>query len=62
MNTKKYIESYIKIRNKKGRIVNFKLNSPQQRLYDVIKKQKQKKRVRNSYEYISNKKSSINKY
>lgn len=41
INTKKYIESYIKIRDKKGRIINFKLNSPQQRLYDVIKKQKQ---------------------
>lgn len=44
INTKKYIESYIKIRDKKGRIINFKLNSPQQRLYDVIKKQKQEKK------------------
>lgn len=44
INTKKYIENYIKIRDKKGSIVNFKLNSPQQKLYDVIKKQKEQKK------------------
>lgn len=41
INTKQYIEKYIKIRNKAGSIIDFKLNEPQQRLYDVIKKQKQ---------------------
>ena len=44
INTKKYIESYVKIRDKRGRITNFKLNSPQQKLYDVIKQQKQDKK------------------
>lgn len=44
INTKKYIEKFIKIRNKEGRIVNFSLNMPQQRLYDIIKKQKQAKK------------------
>ena len=44
INTKKYIENYIKIRNKKGSIVNFKLNAPQQKLYDVIKQQKKDKK------------------
>ena len=41
INTKAYIENYIKIRNKEGKIVSFRLNMPQQRLYDIIKKQKQ---------------------
>ena len=40
INTKRYIEKYIKIRNKEGKIVNFSLNAPQQRLYDIIKEQK----------------------
>lgn len=40
INTKRYIEQFIKIRNKEGRIVDLKLNSPQQRLYDIIKEQK----------------------
>lgn len=44
INTKKYIEKYIKIRNKAGKIVNFKLNTPQNKLYDIIKKQKQEKK------------------
>lgn len=44
INTKKYIENYIKIRDKKGSIVNFKLNAPQQKLYDVIKQQKKDKK------------------
>lgn len=44
INTKKYIENYIKIRNKEGRIVNFKLNSPQLKLYEVIKQFKQDKK------------------
>lgn len=41
INTKQYIEKYIKIKNKANKIIDFKLNSPQQRLYDVIKEQKQ---------------------
>ncbi len=41
INTKKYIEKYIKIRNKEGKIISFKLNGPQQKLYDIIKEQKQ---------------------
>ena len=41
INTKQYIEKYIKIRNKAGKIIDFKLNQPQQKLYDVIKRQKQ---------------------
>lgn len=44
INTKAYIESYIKIRNKEGKIVNFRLNNPQQKLYDIIKEQKQAKK------------------
>lgn len=41
INTKQYIEKYIKIRDKAGKIIDFKLNQPQQKLYDVIKQQKQ---------------------
>lgn len=44
INTKEYIERYIKIRNKDGKIVDFKLNNPQQRLYDIIKEQKKAKK------------------
>lgn len=40
INTKKYIENFIKIRDKKSRIVPLILNQPQQKLYDVIKMQK----------------------
>ena len=40
INTKKYIENFIKIRDKKSRIVPLILNKPQQKLYDVIKMQK----------------------
>jgi hypothetical protein len=41
INTKKYIEKFIKIRNKEGKIVNLQLNNPQQKLYELIKKMKQ---------------------
>ena len=44
INTKKYIENYIKIRNKEGKIVNFKLNNPQLKLYEIIKQFKQEKK------------------
>ena len=42
INTKKYIEAFIKIRDKKADIVPLKINKPQQKLYDLIKEQKQK--------------------
>jgi hypothetical protein len=44
INTKRYIETFIKIRNKEGRIVGLKLNSPQQKLYDIIREQKKAKK------------------
>lgn len=44
INTQAYIERYIKIRNKEGKIVSFRLNNPQQKLYDIIKEQKQAKK------------------
>lgn len=40
INTKLYIEEYIKIRDKSGNIIDFKLNEPQQRLYNIIKEQR----------------------
>lgn len=40
INTKKYIEHFVKIRDKAGQIIDFKLNEPQQKLYDIIKEQK----------------------
>ena len=41
INTKKYIEKYVKIRDKSGKVIDLKLNEPQQKLYDIIKKQKE---------------------
>lgn len=43
INTKKYIEEYVKIRNKKSKIIPLKFNEPQQKYYEVIKELKQKK-------------------
>lgn len=40
INTLKYIEEYIKIRDKSGRIIPLKLNSAQLKLYNIIKEQK----------------------
>lgn len=40
INTKEYIETFIKIRDKNGDIINFNFNSPQQKLYNIIKFQK----------------------
>lgn len=40
INTKKYIEKYVKIRDKAGSIIDLKLNEPQQKLYDIIKQQR----------------------
>lgn len=44
INTRKYIESFIKIRDKNSDIIPLKLNKPQQKLYDIIKEQKQQGR------------------
>lgn len=41
INTKKYIEEFLKIRDKNSQIINFKLNAPQMKLYNVIKEQKE---------------------
>ena len=41
INTRKYIESVVKIRNKEGKIVPLILNKPQEKLYNVIKQQRQ---------------------
>ena len=37
INTKKYIEEYIKIRDKNGKVIPLKLNEPQLKYYNVIK-------------------------
>ncbi len=37
INTRKYIEEYIKIRNKNGQVVSLKLNTPQIKYYNIIK-------------------------
>lgn len=44
INIKKYIENFIKIRNKNSDIVSLHLNKPQQKLYNIIKEQKQQNR------------------
>ena len=41
INTKKYIETFVKIRDKNSDIIPLHLNKPQQKLYDIIRKQKQ---------------------
>ena len=47
INTKAYIETYIKIRDKKSNIVPLKLNEPQLKYYNVIKKfYKERKPIR----------------
>ena len=44
INTLKYIEKYIKIRDKAGGIIDFIPNEPQMKLYNIIKEQKKKKK------------------
>ena len=39
INTKKYIENVLKIKTKDGKIVKMKLNKPQLKCYNVLKKQ-----------------------
>lgn len=47
INTKKYIEEYVKIRNKKSKIIPLKFNEPQLKYYNTIKElKKQNKPVR----------------
>lgn len=41
INTKKYIEEYVKIRNKKSKIVPLKFNEPQLKYYNIIKSLKE---------------------
>lgn len=40
INTKKYIEEYVKIRNKNSKIISLKLNEPQLKYYNTIKELK----------------------
>lgn len=40
INTRKYIEEYVKIRDKNSNIIPLKLNEPQLKLYNIIKMQK----------------------
>lgn len=42
INTKKYIEEYVKIRNKNSKIIPLKLNEPQLKYYNIIKELKSK--------------------
>lgn len=44
INTLKYIETYIKIKDKNSNVIPFKLNSPQMKLYNIIKEQHKKRR------------------
>lgn len=42
INTKKYIEEFLKIKDKNSNIIPFKLNQPQMKLYNLIKDLKEK--------------------
>ena len=42
INTKLYIEEYVKIRDKKSKIIPLKFNEPQLQYYNIIKEQKEK--------------------
>lgn len=47
INTKKYIEEFLKIKDKNSRIIQFKLNEPQNKLYNTIREcKKEHKPVR----------------
>ena len=39
INTKLYIEKYLRIQDKNSKIVPFKMNKPQMKLYNALKKQ-----------------------
>lgn len=45
INTLKYIEEYIKIRDKNSKIIQLKLNKAQIKLYNIIKEQKRAKKA-----------------
>ena len=47
INTKAYIENYIKIRDKRGRIISLILNKPQLKYYNVIKKLHEENKPKN---------------
>jgi len=42
INTRKYIEKYLKIKDKNSNIIPFKFNSPQEKVYNAIKSQAEK--------------------
>ena len=44
INTKKYIEKFLKIKTKEGKVIPFRLNKPQQKLYDLLKRQSEAKK------------------
>lgn len=44
INTRLYIENFVKIRNKESKIIPFRLNTPQLKLYHAIQKQVQQKK------------------
>ena len=44
INTKKYIEEYVKIKDKNSKIIPLKLNEPQMKLYNTIKQLKEQNR------------------
>lgn len=44
INTRKYIEEFLRIKTKDSQIVPFKLNKPQQKLYDLLKRQSEEKK------------------
>lgn len=44
INTKKYIEEFVKIRDKKSNIIPLKLNEPQMKYYNIIKNLKEQKK------------------
>lgn len=44
INTRKYIEKFVKIRDKSGQIIDLQLNEPQLKLYNIIKRLKEEKK------------------
>ena len=44
INTKKYIEAFLKIKTKESKVVPFKLNKPQNKLYNLLKRQAEQKK------------------
>ena len=47
LNCKAYLQTFLKIQNKDGKLAPFLLNEPQQRFYEIIRQQwQQKKPVR----------------